>query len=113
MADTVNADWQDAVLRSAPVSSSELAVSGGNEKLAYRVSGNWFDQEGIVRSSGFRRVGGRINLDFNPTGTLSLRTGLTVIADRNNRVEGDGSGLGIITNAVGESPLVPVVTSSG
>ncbi len=33
--------------------------------------------------------------------------------DRNNRVEGDGSGLGIITNAVGESPLVPVVTSSG
>ena len=28
-------------------------------------------------------------------------------------MEGDGSGLGIITNAVGESPLVPVVTSSG
>ena len=113
VADSANADWQDAVLRSAPVSSSELAVSGGNEKLAYRVSGNWFDQEGIVRSSGYRRVGGRINLDFNPTGTLSLRTGLNVTTDRNNRVEGDGSGLGIITNAVGESPLVPVITSSG
>ena len=113
VADSANADWQDAVLRSAPVSSSELAVSGGNEKLAYRVSGNWFNQEGIVRSSGYRRVGGRINLDFNPTGTLSLRTGLNVTTDRNNRVEGDGSGLGIITNAVGESPLVPVITSSG
>ena len=66
--DTVNVDWQDAVLRTAPMSSSELAVSGGNDRLAYRVSGNWFDQHGIVRASGYRRLGGRINLDFNPTG---------------------------------------------
>ena len=50
VADSANADWQDAVLRSAPISSSELAVSGGDERLAYRLSGTWFDQEGIVRS---------------------------------------------------------------
>ncbi|HWB42896.1 MAG TPA: TonB-dependent receptor plug domain-containing protein, partial [Gemmatimonadales bacterium] len=78
VADSVDADWQDAVLRSAPVSSSELAVSGGSERLAYRISGTWFDQEGIVRASGYRRIGGRINLDFNPTGRLSLRTGLAI-----------------------------------
>ena len=98
---------------SAPISSSELAVSGGNERCAYRLSGNWFDQEGIVQTSGYRRVGGRFNLDFNPTGTLSLRTGLSVSVDRNNRVEDDGSDFGIITNAVGESPLVPAVQPSG
>jgi TonB-linked SusC/RagA family outer membrane protein len=113
VADSVNADWQDAVLRSAPISSSELAVSGGDERLAYRISGTWFDQEGIVRSSGYRRIGGRVNLDFNPTGTLSLRTGLAISGDRNNRVEGDGSGVGIITNAIGEAPLVPVQLPSG
>jgi TonB-linked SusC/RagA family outer membrane protein len=113
VADSVNADWQDAVLRSAPISSTELAVSGGSEKFAYRLSGNWFDQEGIVRASGYRRIGGRMNLDFNPTGTLSLRTGLAVSVDNNDRVEGDGSGLGIITNALGESPLVPVSLPSG
>jgi TonB-linked SusC/RagA family outer membrane protein len=113
VADSVNADWQAAVLRSAPVSSSELAVSGGNERLAYRVSGSWFDQEGIVRASAYRRLGGRVNLDFNPSGTLSLRTGLAISGERNNRVEGDGSDVGIITNAVGEAPTVPVRLPSG
>ena len=68
-------DWQDAVLRCAPVSNAELAVSGGDERLRYRVSGTWFDQNGIVRASGYRRVGGRVNLDFSPTGPLSLSTG--------------------------------------
>jgi TonB-linked SusC/RagA family outer membrane protein len=113
VADTVSSDWQDAVLRSAPISSSELAASGGDDRLRYRVSGSWFDQEGIVRSSGYRRVGGRVNLDFNPSGTLSLRTGLAITGDRNNRVENDGSDVGIITNAVGEAPLVPVRLPSG
>jgi TonB-linked SusC/RagA family outer membrane protein len=113
VADSVDADWQEAILRSAPISSSELAVSGGSERLAYRLSGNWFNQEGIVRTSGYRRVGGRFNLDFNPTGRLSLKTGIAVSVDRNNRVEGDGSGVGIITNAVGESPMIPAVASTG
>lgn len=113
VADSVSTDWQDAVLRSAPVSSSELAVSGGDDRLRYRLSGTWFDQEGIVRTSGYRRIGGRINLDFNPSGTLSLRTGLAVSGDRNDRVENDGSDVGIITNAVGEAPLVPVRLPSG
>ena len=113
VADSVNADWQDAVLRSAPVSSSELAVSGGDQRLAYRISGNWFDQEGIVRASGYRRIGGRVNLDFNPSGTLSLRTGLAIAGERNKRVENDGSDVGIITNAIGEAPTVPVRLPSG
>lgn len=99
-------------MRSVPI-SSELAVSGGDEKLRYRLSGTWFDQDGIVRGSGYRRLGGRVNLDFNPTGALSLKTGLAISGDRNNRVEGDGSDVGIITNTLGETPLVPVTQPSG
>ena len=113
VADSINTDWQDAVLRSAPVSSAELALSGGDERLRYRVAGTWFDQDGIVRASGYRRVGGRLNLDFNPAGRLSLSTSLAVSSDHNNRVEGDGSGEGIITNVIGEAPITPVRLSDG
>jgi TonB-linked SusC/RagA family outer membrane protein len=113
LADSVSTDWQDAVLRSAPVGNAELAVSGGDDRLRYRVSGSWFGQEGIVQSSGYRRFGGRVNLDFNPSGTLSLRTGLAVSGDKNDRIENDGSDVGIITNAVGEAPLVPVQHVNG
>ena len=92
------------MLRSAP---GEQRGAGGQRR---RTSGSATGSRatGSTRKascgrSGYRRVGGRINLDFNPTGTLSLRTGLAVSGDRNNRVEGDGSDVGIITNAVGES----------
>ena len=113
IADSVNTDWQDGVLRSAPVSSSELAVSGGDQRFRYRLSGTWFDQEGVVIGSGYRRIGGRLNLDFNPEGPLSLSTGLAISGDRNNRIENDGSNVGIITNAVGEAPLLPITQPTG
>ena len=96
------------MLRSAPVSNAELAVSGGDERLRYRLSGTWFDQNGIVIHSGYRRVGGRLNLDFNPASRLSFSTSLAFSGDHNDRIENDGSDKGIITNAVGNSPLIPI-----
>lgn len=113
VADAVNIDWQSAVLRHAPVSNAELAVAGATDKLRYRVSGNWFDQTGIVIGSGYRRLGGRANLDFNEGGVLSLSTSLAITGERNNRVFGDGSGVGIVTNAVGARPYDPIYNPDG
>jgi TonB-linked SusC/RagA family outer membrane protein len=109
----LNEDWQSAVLRSAPVSSAELGVSGGDERLRYRLAGTWFDQDGIVIPSGYRRVGGRLNLDFDPNSRLSLSTSLTITGEHNDRLEGDGSLEGIITNAIGESPSTPIRLPDG
>ena len=111
--DLAATDWQDGILRSAPVSNAELAVSGGDERLRYRLSGTWFDQNGIIRESGYRRLGGRLNLDFNPASRLSFSTSLSFSGDRDNRVENDGSEKGIVTNAVGDSPLIPIRDSTG
>ena len=111
--DQANADWQDGVLRSAPVSNAELSVSGGDERLRYRLSGTWFDQNGIVINSGYRRAGGRLNLDFNPVSRLSFSTSLAFSGDHDDRVENDGSDKGIITDAVGNSPLVPIRDATG
>jgi TonB-linked SusC/RagA family outer membrane protein len=111
--DQANADWQDGVLRSAPVSNAELSVSGGDERLRYRLSGTWFDQNGIVIHSGYRRAGGRLNLDFNPVSRLSFSTSLAFSSDHDDRVENDGSDKGIITDAVGNSPLVPIRDATG
>jgi TonB-linked SusC/RagA family outer membrane protein len=109
----LNVDWQDAVLRSAPIGNAELAVSGGDERLRYRIGGSWFDQDGIVIPSGYRRVGGRLNLDFNPNNRLSLSTSLAITGEHNDRLEGDGSLEGIVTNAIGESPSTPIHLPDG
>lgn len=67
-------DWLDAIFGNAPMSSHQLSFSGGSEKSTYTVSGNYFDQEGIVGGdkAGFRRYTARIN------GTNTVKKWLTI-----------------------------------
>lgn len=58
-----NTDWQDAIFRNAPMQSHTLSVTGGSANVRYYISGNYLDQQGVVIQSGFKRYGGRVNLD--------------------------------------------------
>ncbi|MEP6473431.1 MAG: SusC/RagA family TonB-linked outer membrane protein, partial [Gemmatimonadota bacterium] len=103
--DVINTDWQDAVLRNAGVGNMELAVSGGNESVRYRASGDYFGQKGIVLGSSYQRISSRVNLDFTASDKLTFKSSLAVAGEGNHRVESDGSGGGTITNAIGEAPI--------
>jgi len=50
-----NTNWLDEIFRNAPISSYNVALSGGNEKSKYYFSGNYFDQKGIVIETGLKR----------------------------------------------------------
>lgn len=56
-------DWQDAFFGSAPVQDYQLSASGGTEKLRYRISGNYFNQDGIAAYTNYQRMSLRVNLD--------------------------------------------------
>lgn len=58
-------DWQDLIFRTAPIQNHNLAFSGGNDKSSYFASLNYFDQEGLVKGSGFKRYSARVNLNYN------------------------------------------------
>lgn len=108
-----NTDWQDQVFRRAPISSMELAVSGGNDKVRYRVSGNWFDQEGVVITSGYRRIGGRANLDFQASDKLFISTNFSISGEKNDRIEADDNLEGLVGNAIAHEPYFPVRQPDG
>lgn len=57
-------DWQDEIFQSAPIYNFDVGVSGGTENARFNVSLNYFDQQGIVRSTGFERWSLRVNTDF-------------------------------------------------
>lgn len=57
-------DWQDEMVRSAVVQSHSVSFMGGSEQLKYFTSLNYFDQEGVLKNSGYKRYDGRINLDY-------------------------------------------------
>ncbi len=111
--DAVSYDWQDAVFRNAPISNTQLAISGGSERVQYYVSGSFFNQKGIVIGSGYKRGAARVNLDFGATDRLSFRTSIGLSREDNDRVEGDGSLTGIVTNALGMQPMRPVFKDDG
>jgi len=105
-------DWQGAVFRGAPVSDLQLASSGGSDRIQYYMSGSSFDQTGIVIGSRYKRQAGRVNLDFAATDKLLLRTSIGLTRENNDRIEGDGSLDGVLTNAIGMQPQMPIFGGS-
>jgi len=58
-----NTDWQKAVERNTGFSQNHnLSFGGGTDKTTYNGSLNYLDNQGIVKSSGLKRVIGRLNI---------------------------------------------------
>ncbi len=106
-------NWIQAVTRTAPVSNYELSVNGGTEKTRFFMSAGYFDQQGIVIESWYRRANMRVNLDHQATKRLSFGTTISLSRAVNRRSFNDNTYTGVITNALGASPLMPVYEADG
>lgn len=71
-------DWRSAVLRNAPIQNTQISFSGGSDKIQYYVSGAHFDQEGIVRESGFNRSSVKASLNFEVSDRFKIGSDLTL-----------------------------------
>ena len=56
-------NWQDHVFRTGSMADAHLAVTGGNAKTKYSISGSAFGQNGIIINSGYKRYQGRVVID--------------------------------------------------
>ncbi|MDX2134333.1 MAG: TonB-dependent receptor [Saprospiraceae bacterium] len=70
-------NWQDEIFRSAPIGSIQLSADGGNDRYRYSVSGNYFNQSGVLKYSEFERATIRLNNDINLNKWLNVGTNLT------------------------------------
>jgi TonB-linked SusC/RagA family outer membrane protein len=111
--DTLNTDWQEAMLQTAPVYNAALSMTGGTERIAYFISGSSFNQKGIVLGSQYARQGIRANLDYGPSTRLSLRTSIGLTREDNDRNENDNTIDGVATNAIANQPNVPIRNPNG
>jgi len=108
----VGTNWQKEVYRPAPIQNYQLAFSGGNEKLRYAISGNYFNQDGIVITSNFKRYTSRINLDARISKRLKIGTNFIVTRSYNNSVNELG-GSSLVGLTVRASPASPVYDANG
>ncbi|HUM47906.1 MAG TPA: SusC/RagA family TonB-linked outer membrane protein, partial [Chitinophagales bacterium] len=109
----VNTDWLDEVLQTAPVNSIQLSASGGTEKSRFYISNSYFDQQGIVVNSHYRRFNNRMNFDQTVNDHLSFGENISLTYSNNRRSFNDDTYTGIVTNALGCSPLMPAYNEDG
>ncbi|MDQ4141572.1 MAG: SusC/RagA family TonB-linked outer membrane protein, partial [Bacteroidota bacterium] len=109
-------NWQDEIFRTAPTQNYQLTFTGGDDKTRYAISGNYFNQQGVIINSKFERGSLRFNFERNLTPKLKIGNNLTVARTRSNRVPTDGSGgssLSAVYSALNFSPTVPVYNPDG
>jgi TonB-dependent starch-binding outer membrane protein SusC len=111
-------DWQDEVLRNAPQGSVNLSVTGGDDRTRYLISGNYFDQQGILLGSEFKRISSRVNLERTLGSRLQVGINLTAnnattdIQPSDNGL-GTGSQGSTVIGALWFNPVSPVRNADG
>ncbi|WP_235941826.1 SusC/RagA family TonB-linked outer membrane protein [Cyclobacterium roseum] len=108
-------NWLDEITRTGLISSHQLSFTGGNEKTQYAVVGNYFDNEGIIENTDFKRYGIRLNLDNKALNDrLTINSSWSINRTQSNNAPTDRGGPGgIIITALGLDPTVPVRNEDG
>ncbi|MGH7711530.1 MAG: TonB-dependent receptor domain-containing protein, partial [Gemmatimonadaceae bacterium] len=76
-------NYQNDIFDEAPGSEHNLTIEGGNDQTRYYLSGNVSDEDGIMRSTSSRRIGGRVNLQQQLTPRLIGNVTANYISTRN------------------------------
>ncbi|HZF64969.1 MAG TPA: TonB-dependent receptor, partial [Chitinophagaceae bacterium] len=103
-----NTDWQDEVFRSAPITQTNIAVSNGNERSRYYLSGGYMKQEGIMLGTAYERFNFRVNSDHNLGKIFTFGQNFTV-ANENKLNENNAGGRTQLKHIVHNIPYIPVM----
>ena len=103
-------DWQHALFQNVWMQKHSLAVSGGNDKTQFYLSGDYTNQNGIALGSGFKRGSIRLNLSNQATKWLKISTNLNGFGTKENANVFQGN---IVNIALWQNPTIPVKNADG
>ncbi len=107
-------DWIGFIFQDdAPMSNIDLSVSGGSDRVRYYISGNQFDQEGIMRNNAFQRQSGRVNLDFDVSDKVTIGTSVLYSKTDRTRSDNDNNIFGALGGAFFTPPNISPFLSDG
>jgi TonB-linked SusC/RagA family outer membrane protein len=110
-------NWVEEVLRPGSVDQLNISFSGGSEKTTYHISGNLYNEKGVVIGSDYIKAGLRANISSQVNDRLKVEGSMAVSryeADRmsqTGRVLGGGPDrLGTVTAAFRANPIATIDT---
>jgi len=114
---TYDVDALEEVLHTAPQQQIQLSAAGGGQNVKYALSGEFFNQQGIIINSNFKRYSARANIDAILSKRLTVKFNLNPSYTESNNVTADGAGTGpndgIIAQAAMVNSFYPLLTPEG
>jgi TonB-linked SusC/RagA family outer membrane protein len=112
-------DWQDEIYTPGSTQNYQVNFSGGTEKINFYASGTYFNQDGIIINSGFKKlaflsnidaqISNKIKLGMNLTGSRSNKDGVATQSNGSVTVGGDD----VISLAMRFAPDLPIILPNG
>lgn len=112
-------DHVGSIFRTAPIFNQELSVSGGTDKVNYMISGSYFNQEGIIRNSGYERATLRASINSDVKKWLSVGFSMNGSIANTQTVASSGDGYGnseggsVVRYAMFRNPAIPIKDADG
>ena len=101
IANAQTTDWTGNVFKRGSISSHNVTIQGGAERLTYYLSGNYYRQEGTVSQSNYERFVLRANVAAQVFKFLKLTTSVNYNKNNNNNGTFGGSSNGRGSQAAG------------
>ena len=105
-------DWQEAMFRHATTQNHQLSFSGGRDRITYYLSANYYENEGVLLGSDFKRYATRFSLDnqLKPWAKIGVSANISRTEQQISLADAAESTIwwGAVT-----SPLIPVKNLDG
>lgn len=109
--DDVN--WVDEIMQSAIVQSYNLSLSKGSDKSNQTFSVGYFDQEGIIKYTDFKRITARLNSEYKLFDRLTIAENLSVSHSWSNQATTNHALSSVVYAAYKYPSIAPVKDLDG
>ncbi len=106
-------NWQDELLSTGSTNNIDFTITGGSEKSAYSLSGGYFNEEGMMKNSFYKRINFRINSDHKLTEWLTFGENMQLTRQSGNFLNTNSAQSGYLWSAIRFNPALPVRNDDG
>jgi len=109
-------DWLGLTTRNGGIQQHNISITGGNKTTKYLLSGNYFNQDGVIKNSGFQRFSVRANIDqdLSKYFRVGMNFSFSRINNQNSSLGGDQwENSGIIRASIQQGPHIQAVDENG
>lgn len=109
-------NWQDQIFQTEYSQNHHFSLSGGNASTKYAASLGFYDEKGVVLSSGIKRYNAKLNLEKKVSPEFNFGVNLMSSKIKDDYVPFGNSfnaGAGVIGTAIQMDPTYPVYNDNG